>query len=81
MGGTTSKPVEKVSTDLFKADPNAATYSSSYVQSELSKASAVAKQIQDKASSMSAWAWGLTGLSWILFVVLVGLIMFILFQI
>jgi len=72
MGGTTSKPVEKVSTDLFKADPNAATYSSSYVQSELSKASAVAKQIQDKASSMSAWAWGLTGVSWILFLLLVG---------
>lgn len=87
MGGTTSKPVEEVATDLFKADPNAATYSSSYVQSELSKASAVAKQIQDEAtlqaeklgsqvSGLSAWAWGLSGLSTILFLTGIGLLIY-----
>jgi len=78
MGGTTSKPVEQVATDLFKPDPNAATYSSSYVQSELAKASAVAKQLQDDAalqatqlgsqvSGLSSWVFGLTGLSSVLF--------------
>ena len=84
MGGTTSKPVEEVATDLFKPDPNAATYSSSYVQSELAKASATARQIQEEAaaqasqlgsqvSGLSSWVWGLTGISWILFLALVAI--------
>ena len=87
MGGTTSKPVEEAPANLFKADPNAATYSSTYVESELAKASAVARQIQEQAeaqasqlgsqvSGLSSWVWGLTSISSILFLAGVGLLIY-----
>ena len=67
MGGTTSKTVPTGPPNLFKTDPNAATYSGTYVEAELAKASAVAREIEKKSKSAGLLAFGLSGLSGLLF--------------
>ena len=76
MGGTTSKTVPAGPPNLFKTDPNAATYSGTYVEAELARASAVAREIQKKSQSAGLWVFGLTGLSGILFMAGVAVLIY-----
>ena len=67
MGGTTSKiEAAKIAPDYSRAQ-----FSAEYVESALGKANEAAQlaaeQASQQVSGLSSWVWGLTGISWLLF--------------